>query len=199
MIETTRIILRPWNADDAESLYKYASNPAIGPAAGWPPHNSIEESREIIHTVFAAPEVYAVVLKSTGQPVGCCGLMTADSMHAQDMANNEAEIGYWIGEEYWGNGLIPEAVEALLHHGFHNLNLAAVWCAYYDGNSKSKRVCEKAGFRFHHTTHGITTPLGDVRTEHHYRMTRQDFDSRNSTSAHNAPAPNRHTSDKHQP
>lgn len=175
MIETERLILRPWQESEAEILYRYASDPDVGPVAGWAPHASVADSLEIIRTVFAAPEVYAVVLKDTGEPVGSCGIMVSDGLHSADMKQGEAEIGYWIGKPYWGQGLIPEAVEALLARCFNNLALDAVWCGYYDGNNKSKRVCEKCGFRFHHTNHGILSPLGDTRTEHFHRMTLQDY------------------------
>ena len=101
--------------------------------------------------------------------------MVSDGLHSADMKQGEAEVGYWIGKPYWGQGLIPEAVEALLARCFNNLTLDAVWCGYYEGNNKSKRVCEKCGFRFHHTNHGILSPLGDTRTEHFHRMTREDY------------------------
>ena len=181
MIETARLILRPWQESDAAVLYKYASNPEIGLAAGWPPHTSVENSLEIIRTVFAAPEVYAVVLKSTGEPVGSCGIMFAESLHSDVMNDCEAEIGYWIGQQYWGQGLIPEAVEALLHRCFNELELNVVWCGYYEGNHKSRRVCEKCGFKYHHTNHNITSPLGDIRTEHLHKMTAEDFLSENAS------------------
>ena len=69
-IVTERLVLRPWQESDAESLYKYAQDPAIGPIAGWPPHTSVEDSLNIIRTVFAAPETYAVILKETGDLSG---------------------------------------------------------------------------------------------------------------------------------
>lgn len=175
MIETERLILRPWRETDAESLFKYAKDPDIGPIAGWPPHTSVENSLDVIRTVFAAPEIYAVVLKDTNEPIGCCGIMFADGLHSAEKKNGEAEIGYWIGKPYWGQGLIPEAVKALLERSFTELGLDAVWCGYYDGNSKSKRVCEKSGFRYHHTNTDVTSPLGDKRTEHFYVMTRKDY------------------------
>lgn len=173
MIETDRLILRPWHESDAEALYKYASDPDIGPVAGWPSHTSIEDSLEVIRTVFASPETYAVVLKATGEPIGCCGIMVTDSLHSDAMKQGEAEIGYWIGKPYWGQGLIPEAVKALLSRCFNELGLHSVWCAYYDGNIKSKRVCEKSGFRYHHTVSDTLSPLGDKRTEHFYKMTKE--------------------------
>ena len=178
MIETSRLILRPWQEDDAESLFKYAQDPDVGPIAGWSPHSSVENSLEIIKTVFSAPEIYAVVLKETNEPIGCCGIMFSNSLSSSDKDNIEAEIGYWIGKPYWGKGLIPEAVKELLSRCFNDLGLKIVWCGYYDGNVKSKRVCEKSGFRYHHTNKDITSPLGDTRTEHFYTMTKEDFHTR---------------------
>lgn len=175
MIETERLILRPWQETDAEALFKYASDPDIGPIAGWPPHTSVAHSLEIIRTVFAAPETYAVVLKATGEPVGSCGIMFSNSLHSADMKQGEAEIGYWIGKPYWGQGLIPEAVRTLLHRCFNELGLNIVWCGYYEGNNKSKRVCEKCGFRFHHTNDNIISPLGDKRVENFHIMTAEDY------------------------
>ena len=69
-LQTKRLILRGWQENDAASLYKYAQNPNIGLIAGWLPHTSIEESREIIKTVLSADETYAVVLKQTGLAIG---------------------------------------------------------------------------------------------------------------------------------
>ncbi|HBX90035.1 GNAT family N-acetyltransferase [Alistipes sp.] len=175
LIETERLLLRPWRETDAAALFRYAADPDIGPAAGWPPHTSVENSLEIIRTVFAAPETYAVVPKGSGEPVGCCGIMFSESLHTADMKRGEAEIGYWIGKPYWGRGFIPEAVGALLSRCFDDLALDAVWCGYYEGNAKSKRVVEKCRFEYHHTNRDIATPLGDRRTEHFYVMTRANY------------------------
>lgn len=175
MIETERLILRHWHETDAAALFKYAGNPDVGPVAGWEPHTSVEYSREIIRTVFSAPEVYAVVLKDVGEPVGSCGIMFPASVHSAEMNRGEAEIGYWIGKPFWGRGLIPEAVCALLSRCFDGLGLDTVWCGYYEGNFKSKRVIEKCGFRFHHTNRDVVSPLGDIRTEHFYIMDKDDY------------------------
>ena len=163
-IVTERLILRPWQESDAESLYKYARDPEIGPIAGWPPHTSVEDSLNVIRTVFSAPETYAVVLKMYGE-----------GLHSAQMQAGEAEIGYWIGRPFWGQGLIPEAVRRLLQRCFEELGFTAVWCGYYDGNTKSRRVMDKCGFRFHHTEEGNTSPLGDIRTEHFMKITKEEW------------------------
>lgn len=166
MMETKRLILRPWRDEDAEALYKYAKDPRVGPVAGWPVHTSVENSREIIRGVPSAPETYAVVLKETGEPVGSIGLMTGEQSNIV-MGEGGGEIGYWIGVPYWGQGLIPEAVRELMRYGFEELHLDTLWCGYFEGNEKSRRVQEKCGFRYHHTLENQPWPLmNDVRTEH---------------------------------
>lgn len=178
-LQSQRLVLRPWRDEDAEELYYYAKDPKIGPIAGWPPHTSVENSLEIIHTVLSAPETYAVVLKETGKPAGSCGIMRAGHGSAP-MGELEGEIGYWIGVPYWGQGLIPEAVGLLVRRSFLDLGMTALWCGYYDGNTKSKRVQEKCGFLYHHTVENAKSPLGDLRTEHFTRMTKEEWEKNNA-------------------
>ena len=171
-LETPRLTLRPWCEDDAEELYKYASDPEVGPPAGWLPHTSVEDSREIIRAVLSAPETYAVCLKDDGKPIGSVGL------HRNDIAedDDEYELGYWIGKPFWGKGLIPEASREMLRHAFEDLGMARIWCGHYDGNVKSRRVMEKLGFVYHHTTEGIELPaLGEIRTGHVLLLTKEDW------------------------
>ena len=129
--ETERLILRPWEESDAEELYIYAKDPAIGPICGWPSHTSVENSREIIRTALSAPNTYAVVLKETGKPVGSIGLMLGAQGNVK-LKEREGEIGYWIGVPWQGRGLIPEAVRRLLRYAFEDLKLKRVWCGYFD-------------------------------------------------------------------
>lgn len=181
-LETERLILRPWSFDDAGSLYKYASDDRIGPIAGWNPHKSVDESRQIINDVLSAYGVYAVVLKETGEPVGSIGLMIGDKSNL-NLPDNEAEIGYWIGVPYWGQGLIPEAMNELIRFAFNDLKLERLWCGYFDGNEKSKRCQEKCGFKYHHTNKDIYWELtDDIRTEHVTCLEKQDFCDNNLES-----------------
>jgi RimJ/RimL family protein N-acetyltransferase len=169
-IETKRLILRPWRESDAETLYEFAKNPLIGPAAGWPVHPSVENSRIIIRDVLSAKETYAVTLKGNDTAIGSIGLLIGDKSNLKIKAN-EAEIGYWIAQPYWGQGLIPEAARELIHYAFETLGLSVLWCGYFDGNEKSKRVNEKCGFRFHHTEYDKEWPLiNAVKTQHVTRL-----------------------------
>ena len=80
ILETERLILRPWEERDAHDLFQYASNPEVGPIAGWPVHTSVENSREIIKNYFSAPEIYAIVLKETMQPQRKSGFRLSKSL-----------------------------------------------------------------------------------------------------------------------
>ena len=179
--ETKRLILRPWQESDAKSLYQYASDPNVGPAAGWPVHTSVENSREIIQTVLSVPGTYAVVDKDSGCAVGSIGLMIGQASNI-GLPENEGEIGYWIGVPYWGRGLIPEAVNELLRYAFCDLKLDKVWCGYFDGNTKSLRVQEKCGFIYQYTKENEFWPaLNDFRREHITCITKVDWLKKNQT------------------
>lgn len=172
ILETQRLILRQWREADAESLFRYASDPDIGPPTGWPPHESVENSREIIRNVLSAPETYAVCLKD-GTAIGSVSLKLKGSTDMTDR-EDECELGYWIGKPYWGQGLIPEACRELLKHAFTQLGMGAVWCGYYDGNEKSRKVQEKLGFVYRYTTENLELPLlGEYRTGHTNLMTKE--------------------------
>jgi RimJ/RimL family protein N-acetyltransferase len=175
ILATERLILRPWRESDAEDLYQYAKDERIGPVAGWPVHTSIENSREIIRDVMSTHETYAVCPKDIGRPVGAVGLMVGDQSNI-GLPDTEGEIGYWIGVPYWGQGLIPEAVKEVIRRAFEELKLKTLWCGYFEGNDKSRRVQEKCGFTYHHTNKDYEwTKMGDIRTEHITRLTREDW------------------------
>lgn len=179
--ETERLILRPWNEDDAESLFLYAKDPAVGPIAGWPVHTSVDYSRDIIKEVLSADETYAVCLKEDNRAIGSIGLMPPEQTQSE-AADDELEIGYWIGVPFWGKGLIPEAVRRLIEHAFVDLGCRALWCGYYDGNEKSRRCQEKCGFTYHHTEENRSCALmGDVRTEHFTRLSRNDWERKQNS------------------
>lgn len=166
ILQTKRLILRPWCETDAESLYEYAKDDRVGPIAGWPVHTDVENSREIIKNVLAVDETYAVCLKEDNRAIGSIGLMLGKNSNLA-LPENEGEIGYWIGVPFWGRGLIPEAMQELIRHAFDDLHLARLWCGYFDGNEKSKRAQEKCGFVYHHTDKDIYWALmDDIRTEH---------------------------------
>ncbi len=178
VLKTPRLILRPWQESDAEELYRYAKDPQIGPACGWNPHRSVAESAEIIKKVLSVPGTYAVTERPEAEappaltkPIGSIGIFQS---RADGAAPGDMEIGYWIGRPYWGRGLIPEAVNAMVDRCFSETDCRTIWCGYFDGNEKSRRVQEKCGFVYHHTRPDFfREPNGEKKTEHFTTLTRQ--------------------------
>ena len=175
MLYTERLILRPWNEGDAQDLYEYARDPDIGPPAGWPAHKSVEESREVIKNVLSGAEDYAVCLRTDNRAIGAIALKLNENTDLTDR-EDECELGFWIAKPFWGQGLIPEASREILRRAFEDLGMRTVWCAYYDGNEKSKRAQEKIGFKYHHTSYGVDVPLlNEKRTGHVNCMTKAQW------------------------
>lgn len=146
VLDTRRLYFRFWKMSDAEELFALASDPDVGPRAGWPPHRSVEESREVIRTVFANDHVWALVLKETGHIVGCMGYYTHTESNI-GIGEDEAELGYWIGKPYWNKGLCTEALRAMIDYCFNIVGYVTLWSDYFVDNLASGRVMEKCGFR----------------------------------------------------
>ena len=174
---TARLILRRWEDSDAEDLYKYASDPDVGPIAGWPPHRNIEESRDVIKNVLSGKEAYAICLKEDGKAIGAIELKLNGHTDMTDR-DDECEMGYWLGKPFWGQGIMPEAVKEMLRHAFEDCGMQKVWIGYYEGNQKSKRVQEKCGFKYQWRSDNVDVPLmHEKRTGHVSLMTKEDWEA----------------------
>ena len=172
MIKTERLMLRKWKETDAESLFEYAKDPEVGLIAGWPPHGSKEVSLDVIKNVLNGAECYAICEKENGKAIGSIELKLNGHTDMTDR-DDECELGYWLGKPFWGRGYMPEAAREIIRHGFEDLGMNTIWCGYYEGNQKSKRVQEKLGFVYHHTCTDVYVPLlNEVRVGHTNVMTR---------------------------
>ena len=146
MMQTSRILLRPWRESDAETLYQYASDPDVGPRAGWPPHQSVGESLEIIRTIFHSDHIWAIELKKTGEAIGCIGYYAHCESNI-DIGENDVEAGYWVAKPYWNRGICTEALQLLIDYCFKTKGSRTIWSDFFVDNPASGRVMEKCGFR----------------------------------------------------
>lgn len=144
IIKTDRLILRPTLMSDAEDIFEYASGENVGVHAGWKPHETIEETKQIIETVFSEEIVFAIVLKENDKVIGSIGLV-ADPKRAYDRVRM---IGYALGEAYWGRGYMTEAARAMVAYGFGTLNLIMISAYIYPSNERSRGVLMKLGFEY---------------------------------------------------
>ena len=146
-IETERLILRPWLESDLQDLYSYASVDGVGEMAGWCHHQNIEESRDILNIFIRGRKTFALELKESGTVIGSLGMeeMDPDPEHGE---NYGREIGYVLSKDYWGRGLMPEAVQAVIRYCFETLRYDYLTCGHFLQNQQSRRVVEKCGFRY---------------------------------------------------
>lgn len=176
-ITTERLILRPWKHGDrreAESLFRYASDPEIGIRCGWMPHRNVAESMNTLNNVFTGDENYAITLRDgEDNPIGAIELKKAEpGDHAGEFVqeaidshslfdgvnenkleralahyNGDRVLGYWIGRPFWGQGMMTEALRSMLRHAFVDLGCNAVWGGHYAENPASGKVMGRCGMR----------------------------------------------------
>ena len=146
-LNTERLILRPWRESDLLDFYEYASVDGVGQMAGWLPHSSAEVSENILSSFIAGHKVFA--LEYNGKVIGSLGIEEYKEREFPDFAEPRGrEIGYVLSKDYWGRGLMPEAVNAVLKWLFLEKQLDFVTVGHFVWNAQSRRVIEKSGFRF---------------------------------------------------
>ncbi|QAT51057.1 GNAT family N-acetyltransferase [Caproiciproducens sp. NJN-50] len=174
-MQTRRLLLRPWCMEDLEDFYAYAKDPEIGPNAGWKPHCSMDESREILKNFVGNGEVSAVVLKETGKVVGSLGLHSDRLFHEGE--GSCREVGYVLSRSCWGKGLMTEAVRRAERYAFEEMRLDFLSVAHFPFNARSRRVIEKCGFRYEKTLAGSYTDYRGVKLDEVcYLMTRGGYE-----------------------
>lgn len=172
-METTRLVLRPFQESDLDDFYEYAKNPNIGPKAGWPPHKNIEESRKIL-TMFIEgnDDVWALVDKDCNKLIGSMGLHRDSLRSTEDVKM----LGYVLSEDYWGRGLVAEAAKAVIAYVFDKLAVSLVTVHHYPFNQQSKSVIEKCGFTYEGTLrHATKLYDGSLLDLCCYSMTRDEW------------------------
>jgi len=162
-IETERLILRPWRESDVEDFYEYAKVDGVGQMAGWLPHENREVSRTILGHFIEGKKTFAIELKENGKVIGSLGLEEREESLPVPENSMGREIGYVISKDYWGRGLTPEAVKAVIDYCFKELQFDWLTCGHFVRNNQSRRVVEKSGFHYirdiiHETRFGTKEP-----------------------------------------
>jgi hypothetical protein len=149
-LETVRLLIRPFQEEDADAFFACCQNPNLGNNAGWAPHKTIEESRKILQDVFIGQEnIWAMILKDTQQLIGSIGIVPDPKRENPQVRM----LGYWLDEAHWGKGYMTEAVQAILNYGFNELQLSLITANCYPHNKRSQQVLERNGFIYEGVLH----------------------------------------------
>ena len=137
------ITLRKWRDSDLESLAKYANNYNIARflTDAFPHPYSIEDAKAYISMVKDENPTKCFAIDLNGEAIGSIGIFPQADVHRKN-----AEMGYWLSEKFWGQGIIPEAIRQIVDYGFKTFDITRIFARPYGHNLKSQRVLEKAGF-----------------------------------------------------
>lgn len=170
---TDRLVLRPWREEDLEDFFEYARVDGVGQMAGWLPHKDMDESRKILSHFISGKHVFA--LEHQGKVIGSLGIEQYDEAHYPELsALRGREIGYVLARDYWGQGLMPEAVGAVIRYLFEREKLDLIIVGHFVRNGRSRRVIEKCGFRYNKTV-PYETRYDTVETSMEYILTKEEW------------------------
>ncbi|MBR5520546.1 MAG: GNAT family N-acetyltransferase [Oscillospiraceae bacterium] len=148
-LETDRLILREWQETDLEDFYEYARVDGVGQMAGWQPHDTIETSKIVLDIFMSGKKTFAVQLKENNKVIGSVGIEELSMVPGAEYESLYGrELGYVLNKDYWGKGIMPEAVKKVIEYCFENCGCDYLICSCSPANSQSKRVIEKCGFEF---------------------------------------------------
>ncbi|MBC3795669.1 GNAT family N-acetyltransferase [Acetobacterium tundrae] len=170
-INTRNLLLRPLTMEDTADVFAYSKSKNVGPRAGWKPHETIEETAEIMKTIFVGQENIWGIEKEK-QIIGSIGLI--EDPHRQ---NDQARmLGYALSEDHWGQGMMTEAARAVLAYGFDTLGLSLISVVHYPSNLGSQRVIEKCGFLYEGTIRQAEKIYtGEIRDIKAYSISSEEF------------------------
>lgn len=144
-LKTERLTLRPWTLQDLDDFYEYAKVDGVGEMAGWLPHENKEQSLTILRHFIERKKTFAV--EYHGKVIGSLGIEAYNENDFPEFAKEKGrELGYVLSKEYWGLGIMPEAVKAVIEYCFQVLQLDFLLCGHFTDNRQSQRVQEKCGF-----------------------------------------------------
>ena len=173
VLKTERLILRPWRMSDLDDFNAYASVDGVGQMAGWKPHESKEESRKILGLFIARKKTFAIEYQ--GKAIGSVGIEKYNEARYPEFGDKRCrELGYVLSKEYWGQGLMPEAVGEIIRFLFEELSLDVILCGHFLHNRQSGRVQEKCGFR-HYAFDTYKTLMNTVEDNEVTILTKEEW------------------------
>jgi RimJ/RimL family protein N-acetyltransferase len=161
--------VRPWRFDDLDSLVRHANNPNIAARLRdrFPHPYTSEIGIAWLRHATAERPVVAFAIVVDGAAIGGIGFILGE-----DVERCSAEIGYWLGEEYWGRGIATDALRAITNHAFDAHSLTRVFAVPFADNVASCRVLEKVGFVREGTLRRSAIKSGIVRDQQMYAVVR---------------------------
>lgn len=177
-IETKRLILRPFGEGDAEPMFRnWASDPQVTKFLTWPVHGSLEVSKQVVKSWIEGygdlnNYQWAIEWKEIGEPVGSISAVKTDDR------TKSATIGYCIGQNWWGLGITPEALQAVLAFFFDEVGMNCVNACHDFRNPNSGKVMKKCGMVYEGTRRAVGVNNQGVCDESWYSILRKEYEEK---------------------
>lgn len=170
LLVSPRLLLRPFEEKDLDDFFEYASVPNVGEWAGWPHHQNKEITQKVLDSFIRTKKTFAIVYKDNMKVIGSVGLEEyKGDLQGFPHFGKGREIGYVLSKDYWGKGLMTEAVQTVIDYCFNDLGLDFLICEHWDINDRSRRVIEKCGFVYECDREWVSS-LGDHRNSKYYHL-----------------------------
>ena len=170
---TDRLCLRPWLHRDLLDLYEYASVPGVGEMAGWRHHKSIAESERVLNYLIITRKTFALTLND--KVIGSLGVDNYDTELFPELQDKLGrELGFTLSRDYWGQGIMDEAVEAVCRWLFSELHFDFILCGCFEDNFRSVKLQEKCGFKFFCKAK-LPDAMGNIRNARFSIIYKEDF------------------------
>ena len=148
-IETERLFLRPLLEQDLDFFRKMTALAEVAEFSGWSATTDEEEIRKRFDKHLNTKETLAICWRDTNAVIGTFSIQNRPwNIYPIDQSLGGREFGFDLLPEYWGRGIMPEAVRAVTDYCFHALHYDFVSAGYFHGNQRSRRVIEKCGFHY---------------------------------------------------
>lgn len=174
ILKTKRLVLRPFSVGDLNDFYEYAKVDGVGRPAGWNPHENIEESKRVLNGFIENKKTFAIVYK--GKVIGSVGVEMYDEYKNRDLKELcGRELGFVLSKDYWGRGIMTEAVKRVIKYLFEEVKLDFILCAHMIGNTRSMRVQQKCGFKYVNDRYYYMSSYGKRKKCRSYILTKEDY------------------------
>ena len=176
IIETERLILRPFALEDAETMYRnWASDPEVTKYLTWPTHENIQVTQWVLNRwtgQYDKPDYYHWVLewKEIGEPIGSLAAVKIND------STQQVEIGYCIGRNWWHRGITAEALGAVIRFFFREVGMNRIQALHDPRNPNSGAVMRKCGMRYEGTLRQAGRNNQGICDEAVYSILREEYD-----------------------
>lgn len=168
-LTTARLTIRPFQPEDVEDVHEYCAQPGVGENAGWPTHESMHQTSQILTDWIAAGYKHAIIWRENGKVIGHIAI----NPDSEENRTDTCELGCALNRDYQRRGVMTEVIKATVEYLFQN-GVEYVWACCFQSNIPSRKMIEKCGFIFQQEGTYFSEGLHRTFPSYEYRVSKRD-------------------------